>query len=203
MIIVGLTGGIGCGKSAVCRLFSALGTPVVDADEIAHRLSQPGQSIYQAIVHAFGTTYLHSNGELDRRKLRDAVFADPELRSRLEQLSHPLIRSSMLSEAQTYRNSPYCLYAIPLLLEKNWTDMVDRVLVVDCSVSQQISRVVARDRVTSDKVEAILASQLERHERLARANDVIDNSGKERDLEPQVYTLHQRYLELAARQLRN
>jgi dephospho-CoA kinase len=197
-LVVGLTGGIGSGKSAVADLFAARGVPVVDADAIAHALSRPGQPGHAAVVAAFGPEALAPDGTLDRAALRRAVFADPAARARLETALHPLIRAEARRLIAAW-TAPWGLVVVPLLLERGgFGDVVRRVIVVDCPEDEQVRRVVLRSGLPAAEVRAILAAQLPRAERLARADDVIDNAGPPAALAPQVTALHVRYDALAA-----
>ena len=196
MYSVGLTGGIGCGKSEAARAFAALGIPVIDADQIARDLVIPGSPALEEIVAEFGPQVLAQDSSLDRRALRERVFTDPPARKRLEAILHPRVRDEMVLR-QDRLDGPYCILVIPLLFEAGLETLVDRVLVVDCTEDQQIARVAARDGVERRLIEAIMASQIPRGERLARADDVLDNSGDPRELTAQVARLHARYLQLA------
>jgi dephospho-CoA kinase len=197
-LVVGLTGGIGSGKSAVADLFAARGVPVVDADAIAHALSRPGQPGHAAVVAAFGPDALAPDGTLDRAALRRAVFADPAARTRLENALHPLIRAEARRLIAAW-TAPWGLVVVPLLLERGGLgDVVRRVIVVDCPEDEQVRRVVLRSGLPAPEVRAIIAAQLPRAERLARADDVIDNAGPPAALAPQVAALHVRYDALAA-----
>ena len=196
-LVIGLTGGIGSGKSACTALFSAHGVPVIDADELAHALVAPGEPALADIIAAFGPEYLAADGYLDREKLRQRVFTDADSRHRLEAILHPLIRLNInkLIEAVS---TPYCIVAIPLLLETGQTDLVDRVLVIDVPESLQISRAATRDRLTEDTIRPILESQVDRATRLAAADDVITNTGSLDELAAKVQALHETYLSLSA-----
>ncbi|ATG88477.1 dephospho-CoA kinase [Methylomonas koyamae] len=196
MLKIGLTGGIGCGKTTVCRLFAELGVPVVDADLIARSLVEPGQPALQAIVQAFGTEILQADGSLDRAKLREAIFSDPEQRRRLDGIMHPLVYARIAADVAALQ-AAYCLIAVPLLLESKNPYAVDRILVVDCPQSAQIERVVTRDKLSAEQAQAIVASQMPRPQRLARADDVIDNSAGPEQLAEQVKSLHNSYIFLA------
>lgn len=197
MFCIGLTGGIGCGKSTVARMFAELGAGLVDTDEIAHRLAARGQPALTAIVQQFGTQYLLADGSLDRAALRRLVFSDPAAKARLETILHPLIRDEAIRQA-TASNAPYVLIAVPLLLETGQYDrLIQRVLVVDCGEDRQIERASARSRLTPDEVRAIMATQVPRSERLRRADDIIANDGNLADLRRQVEALHGKYLTLA------
>jgi dephospho-CoA kinase len=195
--VVGLTGGIGSGKSTVAALFRALGVPVIDTDEIAHRLTAPREPAVAAIGAALGAEFI-TDGALDRARLRTRVFADPAARRTLEAILHPLIRrESAAAVAQI--TAPYALLVVPLLIESgNWRERVQRVLVVTCSEAQQIARAAVRDRLVPAEVRAIIAAQASPATRLAAADDVLNNDGDPDTLHSAVNTLHQRYLALAA-----
>jgi dephospho-CoA kinase len=197
--VVGLTGGIGSGKSTVARHFEALGVSIVDTDAIAHALTGAGGEAIPALRKAFGDAYLTSEGALDRARMRSLVFADPLAKERLQAILHPRIRAR--AEAAIARSTgPYVVLVVPLLLEAgSYADRVDRILVVDCSEEQQIRRTMLRSGLDEAAVRAILAAQVSRAERLSRADDVIDNSGPEEALGPQVEALHRKYLALSAR----
>ncbi|MBI5042054.1 MAG: dephospho-CoA kinase [Gammaproteobacteria bacterium] len=196
MLRIGLTGGIGSGKSTVAALFAARGVPVIDADVIARELVAPGQPALADIVATFGTDILDANGQLDRARLRARVFNDDAQRQRLEAILHPRIQAVMAERAAA-QTTPYVLLVIPLLFEAGQRDLVDRVLVVDVPVAQQGERVAARDHLPVEQIEAIFAAQLNREQRVAGADDIIDNSGDVAALERQVDALHHRYLSLA------
>ncbi|QKT03033.1 dephospho-CoA kinase [Ectothiorhodospiraceae bacterium 2226] len=196
MLVIGLTGGIGSGKSAVAARFAQFGVPVLDADELAREVVQPGQPALHEIVQAFGAEVLQADGQLDRARLRRLVFGNPEQRRRLEAITHPRIRAAMRARlAQLV--APYCVVVIPLLLETGQTDLVDRILVVDASPELQLQRAQARDGLPPQDIQAIIAAQVARPERLAAADDLITNDGTLADLQAQVDALHPRYLGLA------
>jgi dephospho-CoA kinase len=176
MLVVGLTGGIGCGKSTVSRRFSELGVPVIDADDIARKLVEPGSPALDEIAERLGAEYIDASGRLNRSALRERIFDDPEARATLEHILHPRVRAEIQTRAAKI-DATYCLVAVPLLIESGMQDLVDRVLVVDCDPDQQVARVAARDTVPAEQIRAILAAQLPREQRLAAADDVIDNSG--------------------------
>ena len=195
--VVGLTGGIGSGKSEVAALFAGLGVDVLDADDVARALSARGEPGYAALVEAFGNECLKPDGAVDRAWLRERAFADPVFRDRLEQALHPLIIATIRKAVETWRGV-YGILVVPLLLERGGLlSNVRRVLVVDCPEELQIRRVVARSGLLPSAIRAIMATQLSRSERLAHADDVIDNSGTPADLKPQVERLDRRYRELA------
>lgn len=194
---IGLTGGIASGKSAVSALFSALGVPVIDTDEIARAVVAPGTPLLDRIVERFGPGVLGADGALERRALRDIVFADSGARADLEALTHPAIRAEM-ERRSAAAGGPYQIVAIPLLVESNARSRVDRVLVVDCSEETQLRRLQARDGATRAQAEAILAAQATRAARLAAADDLITNEGDLSALRAQVERLHTRYLGYAS-----
>lgn len=197
--LVGLTGGIGSGKSTVADLFAAQGVAIVDTDAIAHALTAPGGAAIPAIREAFGDPVIADDGALDRAAMRAIAFADPQARHRLEAILHPMIGHCcelMIAESQ----GPYTIVVVPLLVESGrWRQRIDRLLVVDCTVETQIARVMQRNRFERAQVEAIIAVQASREARLAAADDVIDNDGEPHRLAPQVEELHRRYLDFAAR----
>lgn len=193
-----LTGGIASGKSAVSACFEALGTPVVDTDVIAREIVQPGSPALQRIADEFGAEFLDSEGGLDRRKMRKAIFSDPHLKSRLEAILHPPIGDEVKRQVSQLA-SPYCIIVIPLYAESSSYDWINRVLVVDVGEEEQIRRVMGRDRISRAQAQAILRSQASRKMRLALADDVLDNSSSLSQLAVEVGKLHEKYLALAAR----
>ena len=197
MLRIGLTGGIGCGKSTVCEFFAKRGIPVIDTDQLAHTLVKPGTKALQQITQQFGREVIRTDGSLDRAKMRELIFEDEEKRHQLEAPLHPLIRQEMQRQLDAL-DTPYAILAIPLLLEKGWQNELDRVLVVDCSEAQQLQRAQQRDGSSSDTIRRIIDSQIDRTRRLEAADDIIDNSGKSEAIAPQVEALHQRYLQLAS-----
>jgi len=197
--VVGLTGGIGSGKSEVARAFAALGVEVADADEAAHAVTEPGAAGHRAVVAAFGPAAVAPGGALDRGWLRRTVFADDSARRRLEGLLHPLILARLDDEMDRWHGR-YGLLCVPLLLERgNLLSRVARILVVDCPEDEQVRRVTARSGLPAAEVRAIMATQLPRTERLARADDVIDNSGPREAIAAQVALLDTQYRDRAAR----
>jgi len=199
MLKVGLTGGIGCGKTTVANLFISLGIPVLDADVISHQLVAVGQPALLKIADHFGDGILNSDGALNRAQLREIVFANPAQKKQLEAILHPLVYQELQSQ-MTQLHTPYCLVSVPLLFETNMQHLVDRVLVVDCPVSIQIERVRIRDNISLERVQSILDSQVSRETRLANANEVIDNSNADSALAEQVKKLHNFYLSISDRQ---
>jgi dephospho-CoA kinase len=202
MYVVGLTGGIGSGKSTVAERFAARGVPVIDADVIARELVEPGQPGLAAIVAAFGTQVLTEQGRLDRARLRERVFADPVARRRLEAILHPAVRRRIEAQIETL-DAAYCLVVVPLLFEADQADLADRILVIDTSPQMQIARVAKREGLDRAAVEAIMAAQLPRAERLRRAHDVLLNDGDLDRLDDGVAQLHARYERLAQEQARH
>lgn len=197
MWVVGLTGGIGSGKSTVAKLFAAHGVPVVDTDAIARRLTERGGEALDELRDAFGDAVFLPDGELDRAALRRRVFADASARKRLEAILHPRIREAVV-RALDGLVAPYAVVVIPLLVETgHYQDLLDRVLVVDCPETLQIERVMARNGLSREEVESMLAAQATRAERLAVADDVITNTVGEESLTAAVEALHARYLGLA------
>ncbi|MNM23353.1 Dephospho-CoA kinase [compost metagenome] len=200
MYVVAITGGIGSGKTTVANQFAALGIEVVDADLIAREVVAPGTPALAAIVNHFGAEMLTEQGLLDRRALRERIFSDPAAKSWLNALLHPIIRSEMLRQCATV-SSPYCLLVVPLLVENRLTELADRVLVIDVDEATQIERTCRRDGVSREQAQAILASQASRTERLAMADDVLDNqSGTTETIRERILALHETYLAFASQQ---
>jgi len=193
---VALTGGIASGKSTVADLFAALGVPVIDTDLIARAIVEPGQPALRAVVDAFGPEILDDQGRLDRRRMRERIFADPDAKQRLEAILHPAIRREMERQS-TEAGGPYQLLVIPLLTEGGRRDHVDRVLLVDVPEEVQVERLTQRDRVTAEQAQASLRAQATRAERLTMADDVILNTGRIDELRAKVAVLHEKYLGLA------
>lgn len=194
--VVGLTGGIGSGKTTAANLFAAEGITLVDADIVAREVVAPGSKGLEAIVTHFGAEILTPEGELDRAKLRQRIFSHPEEREWLNQLLHPMIRQEMLAQVEK-ATSAYVIMVVPLLFENGLDRLVNRTLVVDISPELQINRTVKRDNVDASQVNNIISSQCSRSEKLARADDIIDNQGEISTLKREVLALHQRYLQLS------
>ena len=194
---VGLTGGIGSGKSAVADLLAQQGAAIIDTDQIAHSLTAPGGAAMPPIAEQFGDSFLTPEGALDRAAMRERVFSDAAAKRQLEAILHPLIRQQTRIEAERVPGS-YLVFVVPLLVESGrWKDSVDRVLVVDCSEALQLERVMRRSQLSAEQVRAIMATQASREARLAAADDVIVNDQALDTLEQAVVALHQRYLALA------
>ena len=196
-LCIGLTGGIGCGKSTVARLFGELGAPVVDTDAISHTITQTGTDGFDAIIQRFGPGFRQADGSLDRGKLRKLIFTDAVAKQGLEAILHPLIYTNVL-EAIARCDAPYILIVVPLLFETDrYLPLIQRSVVVDCPEESQIERTVKRSGWAENDVRAIMAHQLSRAARLARADDIINNENGEGALRPQVAALHAEYLTLA------
>lgn len=196
MLRVALTGGIGCGKSTVCQLFAEFGVPVVDADLMARQLVEPGRAGLAQLVNAFGTVILDQDGSLNRSTLRKLIFEDAKQRQKVDLIMHPLIYAAIDAEVSMLRAS-YCLIAVPLLVETGKAASFDRVLVVDCREEIQLQRLIVRDNIDAKFAEAMITSQTGRSQRLAVADDIIDNSNAVAQLAEQVKRLHNSYLLLA------
>ena len=196
MLVIGVTGGIGSGKTAATDRFQTHGITVVDADLASRVIVEPGRPALKAIEEHFGSRVIAADGTLDRRALREIVFADPEQRKWLEQLTHPLIGQEIVNQIQASQ-SPYTILASPLLLESSQHQMASRVLVIDVPVELQVARTITRDDTTEEGVKAIIAAQMPRQERLQRADDVICNDQDLAHLHQAVDKLHETYLQLA------
>jgi dephospho-CoA kinase len=194
---VGLTGGIGCGKSTVAQLFAARGAVVIDTDEISHQLTQTHGAAIAPIAAAFGHDYISKEGALDRAKMRQFIFADEAARRRLEAILHPLILKQVEARLRQRDDVSYAVIVVPLLLETPaFMQLVQRILVVDCDERVQVARVMQRSQLNEQEVRAIIASQTPRAERVRRADDLIHNDAGLDSLARQVADLHQRYLAL-------
>jgi dephospho-CoA kinase len=197
-LVVGLTGGIGSGKSAAAEEFARLGATVVDTDAIAHELTGPGGNAVPEVRRLFGKAFVDASGAMDRKRMRDLVFTDAEEKQRLETLLHPMIRAESARRIAA-ATGPYALLVVPLLIESaGYRERVGRVLVVDCPEAIQITRVRQRSGLPEEDIRRIIASQVQREKRLAAADDVIDNSSSVSALQQQARKLHETYLKLAA-----
>ncbi|MFO1299350.1 MAG: dephospho-CoA kinase [Burkholderiaceae bacterium] len=193
-LLIGLTGGIGSGKSTVADLFAARGAAIVDTDAIAHELTGPGGAAIAAIRAGFGERVIRADGALDRDAMRERAFEDPAARRKLEAILHPMIRAESRRRLDA-AEGPYAILVVPLLVESgDRAGGVDRILVVDCPVEVQVERVMRRSGLSRERVQTILAAQASREQRLAAADDVIDNGGAPAALDAQVEALHRRYL---------
>ena len=195
-LVIGLTGGIASGKSTVGNLFIELGVPLLDGDHVAREVVAPPSPALAAIAARFGPDYLLADGSLDRRRLRERVFAEPAARRELEAITHPLIRQRILAwrEAQT---TPYCILSVAILVESGMNRLVDRILVVDVPQATQLERLVTRDGIAEPLAQQMIAAQASRAERLARADDVVDNTREPQSLIAQVARLHRLYIQLS------
>jgi dephospho-CoA kinase len=191
---VGLTGGIACGKTTVSNLFAQLGVPIIDADTIVHTLVAPGQPALELISQTFGAEMLLPDGQLNRTQLRQRIFTDAIQRQSLEAILHPQVFQVMQQQLDQLSNVPYCLLSIPLLLETQRLDLVERILVIDCPPHLQRQRLMEQRGLSSPEIEAIVSVQVSREVRLAIANDVIYNESSLANLHQQVSKLHQQYL---------
>jgi dephospho-CoA kinase len=199
--VVGISGGIGSGKTTVTDLFATYGVEVIDADVIAREVVEPGTPALKSIVDKFGQSVLDyssgaSLGTLDRAKLRTLVFSDSETKSWLNKLLHPAIRQQMLLQTRQAK-SAYCLLSVPLLVENKLYEQVDRVVIVDVDEQTQLHRTLLRDKTNEQQIRAIMNAQATRPQRLSVADDIVDNKGKTDDLVKQVMRLHKKYLQLA------
>jgi len=197
VLTIGLTGGIGCGKSTVTDLFKKNHVPIVDADEIAHAVVQPYQPALTLLKQSFGEQIITSDGSLDRRRLRELVFNDPVEKKKLENILHPIIYKTMRDQIKNF-DFPYGILSIPLLLETNHQDNVDRVLVIDCPETTQIERVKTRDGLDEKMINSIMKTQCSRSFRLQHADDVLNNNTTLKTLGKRVQKLHDFYMQMSA-----
>ncbi len=196
MLAVGITGGIGSGKSAAADRFAELGVPVIDADVIARQIVEPGRPACKKVIEVFGAEFATADGGLDRSKLRKMVFSVPEKKTQLESILHPEIHAEILRQLSDL-SAPYAIVVIPLLAEGNRTYPLDRVLVIDAPAKLQIDRVSNRDNESAQEVERIIHLQATRKDRLEMADDVISNTGTKQSLRNSVDELHSKYLTIA------
>ncbi len=197
MLKVGLTGGIGCGKSTVSSLFEQFNVPVIDADSIAHHLVKPGQQGLTAIISVFGQAVVSKTGELNRAMLKKRIFSDIDAKNQLEVLLHPLIFAEITRQLTLLHDVPYCIVSIPLLFETQSQRLVDRVLVVDCDKKTQYERVQKRDNLSFSSIDKIIAAQVSAEFRRNNANDILENSKDSSPLAQQVKKLHNFYISLS------
>ena len=203
MLTIGLTGGIGSGKSEVARLFQQLGVPVIDADRIAHELVQSGTDTLAEVVNTFGDTILTSAGDLDRAKLASIVFNSPAQKKKLERIIHPRVREQIREFKNRHKDQSYIVAVIPLLLESEQYDLIDRILVVNAAESVRIQRVQARDGRDPEQIRSIIDSQVDDETRLSAADDTLDNNGSLDNLRISVARLHRQYTLLSEGQHEN
>ena len=196
LLKIGLTGGIASGKSSVCTLFEHFSVPIIDADIIARQLVAPNQQAHSEIIKRFGKEILHTDDTLNRHKLRQLIFSDPIAKKNLENILHPKIRQQITLHADQ-QNTPYLILAIPLLIESKMTDLVDRILVIDIAPDPQLRRLQQRDGVSLQQAQLIIESQCSQTERLAYADDIIDNNSDISSLKKQAQRLHKKYIKLA------
>ena len=195
--VVGLTGGIGCGKSSTSQFFSDLGIDVIDTDVIARQLTQPNGSAISLIQNTFGSSVITADGALDRNKMRDLVFANSESRHKLEQIIHPLILKAVIRRIKQSQ-APYVIVVIPLLFETNdYNHLIQHILVIDCDEQQQLLRTMERSNLSEQKVRSIMATQVTRETRIQKADDVILNNQDIEYLKAQILLLHHKYLALS------
>ena len=196
MLKIGLTGGVACGKSTVCKIFSQLGIAVIDADEIAHELVEVGKPCYLDIINTFGTAFLLKNQQIDRAKLRQLIFSNRVAKLQLETILHPSIRRELIERSHKVK-SAYCILAVPLLIETNMDTAVDRILVIDITEKNQLDRLCKRDHLAPTLANNMIHQQSNRSQRLAMADDVITNNTGVQKLENSIKLLHETYLKIA------
>jgi len=189
---IGLTGGIGSGKTTACEIFTELGVPVIDADIIAHDLVKPGMPALEEIIKVFGKEVTLNDGTLDRKTIRDKVFANSNERKKLEDILHPAVYREISVQVENI-NSRYCIISIPLLLETGASKTVDRILLIDVPREQQLERASNRDNTNKNDINAIIDSQISRNDRLSAADDIVDNNGDINDLRKKIYELNEFY----------
>lgn len=192
---IGLTGGIGSGKSTVCKIFSEFGVPVIDADIIAHSLVRPGMPALEEIAKTFGKELISNDGTLDRKKIRDQIFANDTERKKLENILHPAVYKEISVQVENI-NSKYCIISIPLLIETDASDTVDRILVIDVPRELQLQRASNRDKTNKSDIKLIIDSQISREDRLAAADDIVNNDGNIENLHRQISGLHEYYSDI-------
>jgi len=196
MLKIGLTGGVACGKSTVCKIFSQLGIAVIDADEIAHELVEVGKPCYLDIINTFGTAFLLKNQQIDRAKLRQLIFSNRVAKLQLEKILHPSIRRELIERSHKVK-SAYCILAVPLLIETNMDTAVDRILIIDITEKNQLDRLCKRDHIAPTLANNMIHQQSDRLQRLVMADDVISNNTGVQKLENSIKLLHETYLKIA------
>ncbi len=201
-MLIGLTGGIACGKTAATDVFRKLGVPVIDADEVSRALTGPGGKALPEVALAFGADMIDAQG-MKRDLMRDIIFSDPKAKEKLESILHPMIKREMFEQLKAVK-APYVILSVPLLLESGrWADAVKRVLVIDVTEDEQINRLVYERHMSEEQARAIIDAQVSRADRVAAADDLIDNSGTLEELEEKVKGLHQFYLKMAEGELKH
>jgi dephospho-CoA kinase len=196
LLKIGLTGGIASGKSTVCALFETFSVPIIDADTIALQLVEPNMPAHSEIVLKFGKEILNIDNRLNRKKMRQLIFSDPSAKHSLEDILHPKIRQQLILQTHQY-HAPYIILAIPLLFEAKMTDLVDRTLVIDIHDDLQLERLQQRDKIPAQQAQAMIKAQCSQQQRLASADDIIDNNNDITSLKSQVELLHKKYIKLA------
>jgi len=196
MLKVGLTGGIGSGKSTVADIFSRLGITIIDADNIAHQITQSGSESFKEIILLLGEEFIDADGGLNRKKIAQTVFSDPSIKIALEKILHQKIKQRMAQEIEQAKDDKYIILAIPLLLESNFTDLVDRIVVIDADDDTRIRRTQQRDGRSEEQIRQIMNNQIGRDDRLRHADDILENNGNLEDLKVAVTQLHHKYLEI-------
>ena len=194
---IGLTGGIASGKSTAATLFEAMGVPIIDADIVSREVVEPGEEGLNSIINTFGHEVLTDTGSLDRRKLRDIVFTDEKQRKKLESILHPIIRQRMTEYVEQHEQAAYVVLVIPLMFETGQHEIADRILLIDCTIEEQITRVMTRDNISKEQAKKILDSQATREQRQSIADDIVLNNSNSDDLARSIEELHKNYLELA------
>lgn len=197
MLTVGLTGGIASGKTTVSNLFAELGVPIIDADVLSRNLLDPGEKAYSQVIQHFGESIVAEDQRIDRKRLRQLIFTQPEEKHWIETMLHPLIYQRGHQAIQKHASAAYLLLVVPLLFESNFQTLVDRICVVSCPAEIQLERLVKRDQIEAELAGRMIAQQLSNQQRVARAHDVIDNKDDQADLGGQVDALHQKYLDLS------
>ena len=197
MLKIGLTGGIGSGKSTVANIFSSLGVTIIDADRIAHHLTQPGNDGFKEIEQLLGKEFITNSGELDRKKIAQHIFSNPEKKTALENILHPKIKQIILSEIERHKREKYIILEVPLLIESNFSDLVDRILVVDANNEVRIHRVQQRDGRTETQIRDIMSHQVNQNQRLQMADDILYNNRNMDELGNSIERLHEQYLQMS------
>ena len=199
MLTVGLTGGIGSGKSSASKIFEKLGVPVIDADIISHKLTSKGSETLKEISRQLGSEFINSQGELERKKLASYVFEHTDKKNILESILHPRVRANIINELNQLTDTPYAITVIPLLLETTFTGLVDRILAIDSTQAIRKQRIANRDHRTASDVQAIINQQVDDKTRHEKADDIINNNGSLNELETLIRALHKQYLQISGK----